>query len=279
MSEKLFDISVVMPIFNGGELFMDAIYSIENSKIPFKNVFISFNGESDLDYQKFLSIKSENNFINSYKVFQTKKNLNANDHGCFIEKLLQNFLTNDSIILMLAHDDRITPPKIDELISMLNGNELSSSIFFPSYHCCMSTNYLDIIKIIEKDERISTEEFFFKSLKENISTNMSGMILPFHALVASIKARNKIKGSGARFEHHVCIARGIKNIYFHDRLKMLIGERADSDGKTLSQKDHRISAFNYVLTFLKNGQLKTFSKAPIYFYYLAKNWVGYLIYK
>ena len=111
MSEKSFDLSVALPIFDGGELFMDAIYSIENSKIPFKNVFLSFNGKSDLDYQKFLSIKSVSNFKNSYIVFETKKDLDAVEHGNFLLEQLKKFLKKDSAVFMLAHDDRIIPPK------------------------------------------------------------------------------------------------------------------------------------------------------------------------
>lgn len=279
MSEKLFDISVVLPIFNGGELFMDAIYSIENSNIPFKNVFVSFNGKSDADYKIFSKIKSQNTLKNNYTIFQTKKDLDATEHGNYLLKQLEKVLKNNSIVLLLAHDDRIIPPKKDELISLLTNNELDSTIFIPSYYCCMADNYNTVIKIIEKDERLSTENFFFRSLRENISTNMSGMILPFHAWLAANKLMNNAKSRGARFEHITCISPGIKNIIFHKKLNMLIGERPDSEGKMLSYRDHRLAAFNYIWSFLKNGQLKTVSKAPIYFYYLAKNWVGYLLYK
>ena len=279
MSEKSFDISVVLPIFNGGELFMDAIYSIENSQIPFSNVFISFNGESVLDYEKFLIAKSAGEFKNSFVLFQTNKDLDAVEHGNFFLKKLEKYLTKNSKVFMLAHDDRIITPKIDEFISLLSNYDLDSTIFFPSYHCCMSDNYQEVIKIIENDEPLSTENFFFRSLEENISTNMSGMILPFHALLASNRAMNNAKSRGARFEHITCISPGIKNIIFHKKLNMLIGERPDSEGKMLSYRDHRLAAFNYIWSFLKNGQLKTVSKAPIYFYYLAKNWVGYLLYK
>jgi len=105
------------------------------------------------------------------------------------------------------------------------------------------------------------------------------MILPFHALLASNRAMNQARSRGARFEHITCISPGIKRIQFHKTLKMLIGEREDSEGKLLSYKEHRIAAFNYVWVFLKNGQLKTVSKLPVYFYYLAKNWLGYLLYR
>lgn len=279
MFEKSFDISVILPIFNGGELFIDAILSIENSNIPFKNVFISFNGESDKDYQTYLKFKSENILKYSYVEFQTKKNLDSVNHGNYIQKQLSNFLSCDSCIFLLAHDDRIIPPNIDDFIAFLNENDLSSTILLPSYHCCMSDNYRDILKIITKNECISSEDFFFKSLKENIPTNMSGMILPFHALRSSLKMTTKSSASGARFEHAVCISPGIQKIYFHKKLKMLIGERSDSDGKLLTLKDHRISAFNYVWSFLINGQLKSPSKFPIYCYHLAKNWVGFLLYR
>jgi hypothetical protein len=279
MSEKLFDLSVVLPIFNGGELFMDAIFSIENSMIPFKNVFISFNGSSDLDYQSFLKIQSQNHFKNSYTIFQTNLDLDAMSHGNIFLKKLELYLQPNNLILMLAHDDRIIPPDTNKFFSMLNHSDLNSTIFFPSYHCCLSSNYQEIIKVIEKDEKFSTEEFFFKSLQENISTNMSGMILPFHALLASNRAMNQASSRGARFEHITCISPGIKQIQFHKTLKMLIGERENSEGKLLSYKEHRIAAFNYVWFFLKNGQLKAVSKLPVYFYYLAKNWLGYLLHK
>ncbi len=271
--------SAVLPILNGGELFMDAIYSIEDSKIPFKKVFISFNGKSELDYQNFLTAKSNREFKNSYVIFRTEEDLGAVEHGMFFQNHLKSYLKSDSGVFLLAHDDRIIAPNLDEFFLLLSNNHLSSTIFFPSYHCCMSDDYQDIIRIIEKDECVSVEEFFFRSLQENIPTNMSGMILPFHALLASNEAMNKSKSRGARFEHTTCISPGIECVNFHNKLNILIGERPNSEGKMLSYKDHRIAAFNYVWYFLKNRQLKTLTKAPIYFYHLAKNWAGYLLYK
>lgn len=279
MSEKLFDLTLILPVFNGGELFLEAILSIEKSQIPFKNVFISFNGKSNLDYQNFLKIQSENQFKNSYILFQTNHDLDAMDHGNNLIKKLKLHLQPETPTFLLAHDDRIIPPNLNEFLGLLSKNDLRSTIFIPSYHRCLSSNYQEVIKIIEEDKNISPENFFFKSMRENISTNMSGMILPFHALLASNRAMNMARSRGARFEHIMCISPGIKHIQFHKTLKMLIGERDDSEGKLLSYKAHRVAAFNYVWSFLKNGQLKTVSKAPIYFYYLAKNWIGYLLYK
>ena len=279
MFEKSFDISVILPIFNGGELFIDAILSIENSNIPFNNVFISFNGESDTDYQTYLKFKSENILKYSYVEFQTKKDLPSLAHGLFFQKEMRNFLKSDSTIFMLAHDDRIIPPNKYEFISLLNGVDLRSTVLFPSYSCCMADDYQHVIKMITKDEYISSENFFFRSLKENISTNISGMIMPFHVLIAASNSLNKLQSSGARFEHQACITNGIENVYFHNKLQILVGERPDSDGKLLTLRDHRISAFNYVRSFLINGQLKSPSKFPIFCYHLAKNWIGFLLYK
>lgn len=279
MSEKSFDLSAVLPIFNGGELFMDAILSIENSQIPFKNVFISFNGESDFDYQKFITAKSKNEFKNSYTIFQTGKNLDALDHGLFLQGKLKTILNNDSIVFLLAHDDRILSLKLDSFIDFLEQNDCRSTIFFPSYHCCLARNYEKVLKVIEQDECMSSEHFFFRSLHNNMATNMSGMILPFHAFKASFNASYKMGCRGARFEHITCISPGIKHVYFHNKLSMLIGERENSEGKMLSYRDHRVAAFNYIWSFFKNRQLKTLTKAPTYLYYLAKNWAGYMLYK
>lgn len=279
MSEKLFDISVVLPVFSGGELFMDAIYSIENSKIPFKNVFISFNGNSDFDYQKFINIKLGGKFINNYVLFQTNKDLDAIEHTSFMVDLLKDYLDDDSTVFLLAHDDRIVPPNLIDFISLLNQYDLKTTIFFPSYRCCNSDNYNNVLKIIVRNEYISSENFFFKSLKENISTNISGMILPFNAFYTSAEAIRISNSRGARSEHTICISPKIKNVCFHNQLYMLIGERPHSEGKLLSYRDHRVAAFYYIWLFLKNGQLKTLSKVPVYLYFLAKNWFGYLLYR
>lgn len=279
MSEKLFDISVILPIFNGGELFMDAIYSIEQSKIPFKNKFISFNGESDFDYQKFINAISKNSLKNSYTIFQTRKNLNAQDHALFILDKLKALLNDHSLVFLLAHDDRILPPNVDSFIDFIKHNNHLSTIFFPSYHCCLSQNYQKVLKIIEKDECMSSENFFFRSLYDNMAVNMSGLILPFYAFRSSFNTYYKAKCSGARSEHIACISAGIKHVYFHNKLSMLIGERENSEGKMLTYRDHRIASFIYIWSFFKNRQLRTISKVPIYVYYLIKNWVGYLLYK
>lgn len=279
MSEKSFDISVVLPVFNGGNLFMDAIYSIEHSKIPFKNIFISFNGESDFDYQKFITAKSKNSLKNSYTIFKTTKNLNAQDHGLFLLDKLKTLLNDDSLVFLLAHDDRILPPNVDNFINFIKHSNHRSTIFFPSYHCCIAQNYQKILKVIEKEEYMSSEDFFFRSLYDNMAINMSGMIMPFHAYRSSFDTYYKAKCRGARSEHIACISAGIKHVFFHNKLKMLIGEREDSEGKMLTYREHRIGSFIYVWSFFKNSQLITISKIPIYFYYLTKNWIGYLLYK
>jgi hypothetical protein len=193
--------------------------------------------------------------------------------------LLKDYLDDDSTLFLLAHDDRIVPPNLIDFISLLNQYDLKTTIFFPSYRCCNSVNYNMVLKIISRNEYISTENFFFKSLKENISTNISGMILPFNAFYTSAEAIRISNSRGARSEHTICISPKIKNVCFHNQLYMLIGERPHSEGKLLSYRDHRVAAFNYIWLFLKNGHLRAFSKMPIFLYYLVKNWVGYLFYK
>lgn len=111
-------------------------------------------------------------------------------------------------------------------------------------------------------------------MRESVPTNMSGMIVPFQAWVKALEfvAKNK---TGARFEHMLCIGQSVENVHFTSRLRVVVGERPNSDGKLLSDIDHRKAAFAYVMAYYKNGHLSEFKKYPAFFYQLIRKSVAY----
>ena len=117
--------------------------------------------------------------------------------------------------------------------------------------------------------RMTPEQFFWLTLKDNIATNMSGMVLPFKVFdeVLSVK---KLSVSGARFEHLIAISPSVKEISFSRDIKVLVGERNDSDGKLLTSLQHREASLYYVLAFAKNKRLKPYFYIPYLIQLLKK---------
>lgn len=268
------NLSLLLPVYKGGELFIGAIRSVEELTIEFDHIFISFNGEDRSDYEAFNALKKQGCLKKSYTIFHTNAELPVSQHGCFVLGKIEHILQNDSLLMPLAHDDRIIidigANKLEKFISELS----CDSVCFPSYSLCDSADYKTIKSVYEKDANYSVEEFFWLSMKENLVTNMSGMILPFSAYQEAVHAMAK-SGSGARAEHLFCTASSIRNVQFTKEVSVLIGERDNSDGKTLSRYDHRFGSLIYVWSYAKNGHLARAGGYLSYFVELSKKLLAY----
>lgn len=245
-------VSLLLPVFKGGDLFPGAIKSIEESGLNFANVFISFNGSSEIDYDNFNNLKDFGGLKYTYTIFQTLRDLDAVDHALFIANKLKRFMANDASLFLLAHDDRIVPVSDpSSLYAYLEQTRFCETVYFPRYDCCIAGDYDNIHNIYGKDECFSPSGFFWFTLENNLATNMSGMIVPFFAWEQANLAGKKA-ASGARFEHFCCIAQNIKAIRFTTKYGVKVGARADSDGATLSLLQHRKASLVYMLLYARN---------------------------
>jgi hypothetical protein len=277
--ESCRSISLLLPVFRGGELFLGAIKSIEDTSIAFDNVFISFNGVTSTDYEAFLELEKSGRLKKKYRILTTYADLDASQHGLFILKNLDGQLHPESMLFLLAHDDRIIFDEKEEVISnsffsMLN----CKTVYFPSYNCCTAGDYENVTHVIESEVLFTSDQFFWLTLRENVATNMSGMIVPFAAWKETLEVMSR-SGTGARFEHLLCIAKSVCDVQFNKNVRVLIGERPDSDGKSLTMLQHRKAAFYYVLTYMRNGRLTEVDQYIRYAFEFSKKVVAYVLCK
>lgn len=258
-----------MPIFKGGTLFLDALDSIERSNIPFGKILISFNEISSVDFELFVRARAEGRFTKDYLILRTNEELNSLDHGAFITDYLTKTFHDDLKIFFLAHDDRILNPPGDSALVEFLECARSDTIYFPSYSCCNAKDYSFIFDIVESNQQLSSNNFFWLTQRQNVPTSMTGMIVPVKAWIEAIEIMQKA-GSGARFEHILCIARCINHVNFSKYVRVLVAQRENSEADKLNAMHHRISTLHYTLAFIKNGRLVGFSNSILYSWILFK---------
>jgi hypothetical protein len=258
-----------MPIYKGGTLFLGAIDSVERSNIPFGRIVISFNESSSEDFNLFERACAEGRFTKDYLVLRTKQELNSLDHSIFITDHLSKIPFDDLKIFFLAHDDRILNTPGDSALIEFLGNARSDTIYFPSYSCCNAKDYSYIFDIVESNQHLSSNNFFWLTQRQNVPTSMTGMIVPIKAWIDSIRTMQKA-GSGARFEHILCIARCINFVNFSTCVRVLVAQRENSEADQLNAMNHRISTLHYTLAFINNGRLSGFSNSILYSWILFK---------
>lgn len=271
------DLNLMLPVYQGGELFFGALQSIEKSSVKFSNIYISFNGENSKDYDAFINMEQMGALKRKYTVLRTNQNLTSAQHACFALENFKKIISPRSLIMFLAHDDRIMSAQgyekaQEEFIASLRAD----TVYFPSYHCCMVEDYENVTHVIESNATYSVSDFFWKTMADNVATNMSGMVVPFSAWKEAVEGANRA-GTGARFEHMLCIAPGVRHVKYTNKVCVLIGERGDSDGKSLSSLDHRRAAANYVWSFFKNGHLLNSGRYVSYAIELLKKSVALCI--
>ena len=248
------NITLVMPIYKGTHLFLEGLDSIERAQINFERIVLSFNEENGVDYEAFISARNEGRYKLDYTLFRTGKSLDAVEHGRFYIEKIKVISGINTKIFYLAHDDRLLNSSGDvELENFLNRTQYDT-IYFPSYSICKAEDYSTIIDVIESKQRLTSADFFWLTQNRNVPTSMSGMILPLAAHEEILDVMEKA-GSGARFEHLLCIAKSVNMVCFNKIVRVLIAQRTGSDADHLTKMQHRISSLYYTLAFLRNHRL------------------------
>jgi hypothetical protein len=120
---------------------------------------------------------------------------------------------------------------------------------------------------------MTSSEFFWLTQRQDVPTNMSGMVVPMDAWVETLKILQKA-GSGARFEHLLCIARCISHVCFSKSVRVLIVSRNKSEADNLNAMQHRVSSFYYTYTFFKNERIIGFSMHILFTLIFLKKLIG-----
>ncbi len=259
------NVSLNLPVYQGGDLFVGALMSIEESCLDFSKIFISFNGRNSSDLTRFKEMQESGILKKEYITFITNADFDVVSHSNFVLNNLSRYLNENDLVFLLAHDDRLINNSSQiGFEALMKEDEEGSTVYIPSYSWCKSPNYNLVYKSAEMDKCISPEEFFKMSVRKVLATNMSGMIAPLHVLK---KTQNEmeIAETGARWEYLVCVAEGVKRIRYTTNIKVLIGARDDSDGNSLTIENHRIAALNYTKVFFRNQKIRH----PVTFVYFA----------
>lgn len=270
MSQNLSNnITLVMPIYKGTNLFLEGLDSIERAQIKFERIVLSFNEDNGTDYAAFISAQNEGRYKLDYTIFRTMKCLGAVEHGRFFIDRIKEISGLNTKIFYLAHDDRLLNSSEDgELENFLKKTECDT-IYFPSYSCCKVEDYNSIFEVIESERKLTSNEFFWLTQRDNVPTSMSGMILPLSAHEEILNVMEKA-GSGARFEHLLCIAKPVNSVCFNKIVRVLIAQRSGSDGDNLSIMHHRVSSFYYTLTFFRNGRINGLNEYAYFSFLMIK---------
>jgi len=254
-SSKLY---LVVPVFKGGTIFLEALKSAENCGISFDEMIVSFNEAGDQDFRTFKDACRRAELSGTYTVWRTKEAMDSLCHGRFIIDNMRAAFALNVLVCFLAHDDRIlAQPQTDSMQRFFSSLD-PSSVYFPSYSCCRVEDHNTITEVIEHDELITSDEFFWRTQRQNIPTSMSGMIVPLNAWDDATRILFK-SGSGARFEHFLATARRVKWVKFHMFIKTLIVSRPDSDAAYLTLLQHRRASFYYVMAFALSGRVVSFT--------------------
>lgn len=267
-------LNLLLPVYRGGMLFLGSLMSIENSVIPFDNIVISFNGDDSDDYDAYVRMKQEGFLQKKYTTLRTRKDLSATQHGKFFLDELRKIVLPTSFMMLLAHDDRISHTDNPKDQSLFFSELSPDTVYFPAYHLCVAGSYDSVLQTVSDEVSYSAQDFFWKTISTNVYTNMSGMIMPFFSFESSIEATVRM-GTGARGEHFYCIAPGINHVCFTRKIGVLIGERADSDGKLLNTSTHRYAALYYVWMYMRNGHLSKDPRCGKWFRQLGKKCIAF----
>lgn len=262
----------LIPIFKGGNLFVDAVLSLDRYSHLFEDIVISFNGMCAEDYYLFEKIRTERSLKGNYIVFRTLEDLSALEHGLFlVDRISKNSYFKNSSIFLMAHDDRLISKKL-EFESFFKSCRLDT-VYFPEYHRSTAPSYDIVYEVDSISKTLNSDEFFWKSMSSNIATNMSGLVLPFSVWVRVTNLLREVD-CGARFEHLVCIDKQIRFVKWDPRNKVIVGARLDSDGAQLSNRQHRSAAFLYVKSYFLRGTFRPSKILQILYHLLTK----YLLY-
>lgn len=276
--ESFKGVSLHIPVYCGKELFVGALQSIEEASIEFENIFISFNGFDSTDYDRFTSLQKQGLLKRDYKIFRTHQDLTAAEHGFFVLRKIKKHMLPSSLLMLLAHDDRIMQPKSRDAQRDFFATLRSDTVYFPTYHCCIAGDYENVTHVVGQEKNYTTQDFFNLTMRKNVRTNMSGMIMPFSAYESAVETITKI-ATGARAEHLFCMGPSVRHVQFTKAICALVGERENSDGKTLSLLEHRRAALSYVLSYAKNGHLGRAGGYTFFGYELAKKTTALFIAK
>jgi glycosyltransferase involved in cell wall biosynthesis len=234
-------LSIIVPVYNGGVLFLRALDSLEENGVGIENIYISFNAisENSKDVVSFRDWIKRGLKKHNYQFWITGCELSSKDHGIRIIKSLKT--TNAKYIMTLCHDDRI-----EEKYDFSQLDLYADKVIFPTWRL-----------IDEKFQFISEKKIISDSPDQLIMENewscyinISGIIYP-KKMLQRLSWILPLKKGGQRVEMSICTQPEIKKIIAGNH-KVEIMVRDQSDGASASKKQYAHDELIYIATLIWN---------------------------
>ena len=227
--------NVVLPVYNGGHLFISALQSLLQNCPSSVNIFISFNGSSENDYNRFIEFAETVSIKHKIYTYRTHSEISSIHHARIINKWLSGYLSKNDLIMFLCHDDEILSfPSINDIERLKN----SQSVFFPKWICVNENQQSRSVEelLFHGSTAVPQNVIFDSFATNNIYTSLSGIIFPRYILSAYCRWSH-IKKTGARVELMLASHRSVRHLELIQNHNILVRLRTDSDGQSINLSD------------------------------------------
>ena len=246
---------LLLPVYRGGQMFREAIQSIQPCLPWFESVVISLNGEN-VDGDE--STARELNQWCRLTILSTRRNYTSVQHLHFISRQLSKSmrLPAHTPLFILCHDDLLHRPGFERLDQKQWEEWDPSAISLGDYYAfgrgssgkslrqeCWFARY-DALNSRPKSAFLKTQY----QRHDDPFTNLSGMRLSLGVLRSTVRYFSLTGSrSGMRMEYALIVHKAIENVINFDPPLVCVREHSGSVGANVTQKDFAASELRYAI--------------------------------
>jgi hypothetical protein len=218
---------LLIPVYRGGQFFVECLESLQGALDCFQQVVISFNGpDQEQDYAAFLRNRPgpEEKFLCLF----TSATFDACRHLAFVAQKLRGIFDPEAPVFLLAHDDLLRADAVRRFLE--SGGLDGASFYLGDWIAFESTQ-----PALEETQTalpadcasLGVEEWLqynWSQERHHVYTNMTGIVVPLLSLrrVTDWYARTG-SATGARFEY--CLATSREHTRIQRSLEPLVKVR------------------------------------------------------
>lgn len=246
-------ISIIIPVYKGGEIFLNAVQSLEDYASGISGVFISFNALDDdcediIKFKYWLNEGGEKN--HEYFINITRCELSSKDHALAVFKWYES-IGKTEYIMTLCHDDRLSA-----VFDFSSYALEPKTIIFPVWRT-VDCNYQYLNE--EKIEEMSPDKMIFANNWSHYM-NISGII--YHKRFWDrLRWIYRLKKGGQRTEMTVCTQPEVQKLVVGSHYVEIM-VRDDSDGAKISSKQFGHDELIYIITLIYFRRYKALLSRP-----------------
>jgi len=246
---------LLIPVYQGGRLFGEAVDSVMPCLSWFSRVIISLNG-LNVDDDRATALRLMD--LCNLEILETQMNLSAPSHADFIYSQLSDKLQLplDTQIFILCHDDLLSKDGFKALKMDFWQSFRSDWVSLGDYYAFSGTSPVSRFRheswFARYDQSIIRPQSAFLSTQyqrhDDPFTNVSGMCASL-AVLRSTTRFFALTGSrsGMRFEYSLIVNKRVNHVVNFRPPLVCVRERADSEGAMVTRRDFVASELRYAI--------------------------------